>query len=57
MSGDIPEGQDGPFIITAPDVSEVSSQNKIDRILPDVNFTATLAGAIHVVQVNGVIQV
>ncbi len=45
------------FIVTVPRIAEVPKQDKIDRLLPDVNFTATLAGAIHAVQVNGVIQI
>jgi hypothetical protein len=57
LSDDIPEGQEEAFIVTAPDVSEVSAQNKIDRLLPDVAFEATLAGAIHATQINGSIQV
>jgi len=57
LSGDVPEGQDAAFIVTSPDVSEVSSANKLGRLLPDINFEATLAGAIHAVQVNGVIKI
>ncbi|MDP6424348.1 MAG: DUF3383 family protein [Planctomycetota bacterium] len=57
LSPDIPEGQEEPYIVTAPDVSEVSAQDKIDRLLPDVNFEATLAGAIHAVRINGTLQV
>lgn len=57
LSDDIPEGQEEAFIVTAPDVSEVSAQDKIDRVLPDVAFEATLAGAIHAVRINGSIQV
>ncbi len=45
------------FTVTAPLASEVSSADKIARLLPDVAFTATLAGAIHAVQINGVIEV
>ena len=45
------------FIVTAPNASEVSSADKIARLLPDVAFTAGLAGAVHAVQINGVIAV
>ena len=48
---------DPAFIVTAPLASEVSSVNKIARLLPDVAFTAGLAGAIHAIQINGVVQV
>jgi len=44
-------------VVTAPDVSEVSSTDKANRYLPDVSFTATLAGAIHTVKINGLVQV
>ena len=57
LSGDVPEGQDKAFIVTAPDVAAVPSADKIARLLPDVTFEATLAGAIHAVQVNGVIKI
>lgn len=57
LSPDNLDGLDVPFTVTAPLASEVSSQDKIDRLLPDVSFEARLAGAIHTVQVNGVIQV
>lgn len=45
-----------PFV-TAPAVSEVSDADKIDRVLPDVYFEATLAGAIHKLRINGVLKV
>lgn len=59
LSSDPLSGVDGDpaFIVTAPLASEVSSADKIARLLPDVAFTATLAGAIHKVQINGVIEV
>ncbi len=33
--------------VTAPLVKDVSLSNRANRILPDINWTATLAGAIH----------
>lgn len=57
LSPDVPEGQDKPFIITAPLISEISQADKIARTLPNVNFECTLAGAIHAVKINGVISV
>ena len=57
LSPDIPEGQDKAFVVTAPDVSQVSNADKIARLLADVNFEASLAGAIHAVKLNGVISV
>lgn len=45
-------------LVTAPLVKDISSANKANRILPDVNFSATLAGAIHAVQpISGTISV
>lgn len=57
LSGDVPDGQDKAYTVTAPKAADVPSADKIQRLLPDVNFEATLAGAIHAVQVNGVIKV
>lgn len=41
------------FTVTAPLVSDVSSTDKGNRHLPDVEWQAELAGAIHTVTVNG----
>jgi hypothetical protein len=50
-------GGDPPFVVTVPVVSEIDAATKASRVLPDVSFTAGLAGAIHAVQISGVIQV
>lgn len=42
--------------VFVPRAADVSSQNKANRILPDVTFTATLAGAIHKVEIEGTIS-
>ena len=39
--------------VTAPLVATVSSVDKANRLLPDVKFTATIAGAIHKVTIAG----
>lgn len=57
LSPDIPEGQDKPYIVTAPEIGDVSAADKIARLLPDVDFEAILAGAIHATKINGVIRV
>lgn len=44
-------------IVTAPKASEVDVIDKANRLLPDVNFTCTLAGAIHAVEISGNISV
>lgn len=44
-------------VVTAPKVADVDPIDKIGRLLPDVEFTATLAGAIHRVEITGTIAV
>lgn len=48
---------DPEFVVTAPLVADVSDANKANRILPDIYFQATLAGAIHKVVVSGIISI
>lgn len=43
--------------VTAPKVADVSSEDKGNRLLPDINFTATYQGAIIKTQIRGVISV
>lgn len=43
------------YSITAPLVADVSVNDKANRLLPDIQFTAYLAGAIHAIQVNGTV--
>jgi len=43
--------------VTVPKVADVSTSNRSARILPDVSFTATLAGAIHEIEISGVVSV
>lgn len=43
--------------VSVPRAANVSSANKAARILPDVRFTGTLAGAIHSVTINGTVSV
>lgn len=47
---------DPAFTVSVPRAAAVSSQNKANRILPDVKFTATLAGAVQKVQISGTIS-
>ena len=44
-------------VVTVPKAADVSALNKASRMLPDVNFTATLSGAIHKAEINGTISV
>lgn len=45
------------WTITVPKADDVSVGDKATRTLPDVKFSATLAGAIHAVEVVGVVSV
>lgn len=45
------------YDVTFPLASEVSAQDKADRHLPDVAFTATLSGAIYKATINGVVSI
>lgn len=49
--------EDTPFTLTAPRASAVSAANKALRRLPDVRWTATLAGAIHSIAITGLVSV
>lgn len=44
-------------LVTVPRVATVSKANKALRLLPDIKFSATLAGAIHKVAIAGVVSV
>ena len=44
------------YVTSAPRVADVSSTDRGNRLLPDVNFESTLASAIHAVEVNGVVS-
>jgi hypothetical protein len=45
------------IVVTAPLAADVSAANKAARLLPDINFTATLQGAIQSTEINGVVTV
>lgn len=49
--------EDPAFVVTVPKVSETSSIDRGNRLLKTVKFTATLAGAIHAVQISGNVSV
>lgn len=44
-------------VITVPKVADVSVANRTLRLLPDMKFSATVAGAIHKVTIAGVVSV
>lgn len=39
----------------APRVADISATDKSNRLLPNVTFTATASGAVHMVQINGTV--
>lgn len=45
------------FEVTVPLAADVSAADKASRTLPDVEFSATLAGAIHAVEITGRVSV
>jgi hypothetical protein len=47
----------GMWSISAPRRVDIPTNTIANRILPDINFTATIAGAVHNVKVNGVLKV
>ena len=51
------DGNDVGFIVEVPLIADIDSADKIDRILPDVTFTAILAGSIRYIQISGVVTV
>lgn len=45
------------WTVTSPDLADISTADKASRLLPDVKFSATLAGAIQSVTVDGTVVV
>jgi len=45
------------YVVTVPKAADVSAADKAARILPDMKFSATLAGSIHKVEISGVVSV
>lgn len=44
-------------VVTAPLISEIDDADRAARLLPDINWTGRLAGAIHKTRINGNVQV
>jgi len=49
--------QRGSISVTAPAYADISSNDKANRTLPDVEWEALLQGAIHFVKIRGVVSV
>lgn len=56
IARDIETG-DGLWEIDYPSRSEIADTDLADRLLPDIYFEATVAGAVHEVEVEGVLKV
>lgn len=48
---------DPAYEVSVPKVSTVDPVSRAARLLPDVSFNATLAGAIHAVEISGIVSV
>lgn len=47
----------GTTVVTAPLVADIATTDRANRLLPDVKFDARLAGAIHALNIAGVLTV
>lgn len=53
-----PEKYDGmPFLVSFPKVADIAAIDKTNRLLPDGSFTAALAGAVHKIEIAGIVEV
>lgn len=48
---------DPEYTVTVPKVADVDPADRAARLLPDVSFDGTLAGAIHELEITGVVSV
>lgn len=51
------ENNQAQYTITIPNIDEISSNSKASRVLPDIPWTAKIAGAIESVIINGVLTI
>jgi hypothetical protein len=47
----------GSYTITVPKALDVPFADRANRVLPNVSFTLRLAGALHFVQIKGIVTV
>lgn len=45
------------YEIFPPNVDEIATNDKANRLLPDLPFTGILAGAIHTIKINGYVRI
>jgi len=50
-------GGEFEYTIDIPDINDIPTNDKANRILPDINWTATIAGAFEKVEINGVLTI
>lgn len=48
---------DEGFDVSVPNIADITTTEKASRVLPDVEFTATMKGAIHEILIQGLVQV
>lgn len=48
---------EGTLVVTGPKVADVSAVDRAARLLPDLKFSARLAGAVHKVSISGTVSV
>lgn len=48
---------DPAYTVTRPDVADVAFNDRVARFFPDINFEATLQGAIHTTRISGSVTV
>jgi len=59
LEGGVPtifSAEPAPFV-SVPAVADIDAADRTARLLPDVEFFAQIAGAIHTVQINGLLQI
>ena len=47
----------GTTVVTAPLVADISTTDRVNRLLPDVKFDSQLAGEIHALKIDGVLTI
>lgn len=53
----LPDTTDTPWVISVPDPADISSTDKNNRLWPDIEWSAYLAGAVHSISMQGVLSV
>lgn len=51
-----PDTDDTPWVVTIPEPADISAANKALRTYPDIEFSATLAGAVHKTTITGTLS-